>query len=199
MVRNYGVLILKLKRDILALESVQRSFTTHLFNMQDFDYKARISRLGLYSPQRRRERYLIIWKTLENLYQTFLLQLHLMFLLGCLCIVNHVSVGRLGSLIFNSFIRTTFRWKAFQLLGCVVPTITVQYGYMCLIILGLHTCIRVLTIIIIVRCLVWPECWLPVKEPCDWLIPKESVVELWPGNYYITLTMSRARPILVRY
>ena len=46
------------RQAVLALESVQHSFTKHIFGMQDFAYKTLLSRLGLYSLQRRRERYL---------------------------------------------------------------------------------------------------------------------------------------------
>ena len=52
-----------LKKDILALESVQHSFTKHIFGMQDFDYKTRLSHLGLYSFQRRQIKILY---NLEN-------------------------------------------------------------------------------------------------------------------------------------
>ena len=44
------------RQAVLALESVQHSFTKHIFSMQDFAYKTLLSRLGLYSLQRRRER-----------------------------------------------------------------------------------------------------------------------------------------------
>lgn len=59
------------KGDVLRIEEVQRSFVRKIcFN--DFDdqgYWQRLSRLGLYSLQRRRERYRIIyiWKVLENI------------------------------------------------------------------------------------------------------------------------------------
>ena len=107
-----------LKKDILALESVQRSFTKHIFGMQDFDYKTRLSRLGLYSLQRRRERYLIIyiWKILEKLVPDFSppITSYVSTRRGRLCNVNHVPVGRLGSLMYNSF-----RWKATRLFNCL--------------------------------------------------------------------------------
>ena len=104
MVHSCGVLILK----------VQRSFTKHIFGMQYFDYKSRLSRIGLYSLQRRREIYLIIyiWKILEKLVPDF--SSYVSTRRGRLCTVNHVPVGRLGSLMCNSF-----RWKATKLFNCL--------------------------------------------------------------------------------
>ena len=53
----------------MALESIQRHFTSRLSEVQDQDYWNRLSSLGLYSIQRRNERYMIIyvWKILEGL------------------------------------------------------------------------------------------------------------------------------------
>ncbi|KAK3865741.1 hypothetical protein Pcinc_028676 [Petrolisthes cinctipes] len=54
--------------DVQALESVQWSYTRQIRGMKDFSYWERLKRLGLYSQQRRRERYSIIytWKILEG-------------------------------------------------------------------------------------------------------------------------------------
>ena len=46
--------------DINELESVQRTFTHKIENMSQFNYWERLEQLGLYSMQRRRERYLCI-------------------------------------------------------------------------------------------------------------------------------------------
>ena len=56
------------KKDIFLIENVQRGFTKHIKNVVHLDYRERLDALGLYSLQRRRERYLIIyvWKTLEG-------------------------------------------------------------------------------------------------------------------------------------
>ena len=89
------------------MESVQRSFTKHIFGMKDLDYKTRLNRLGLYSLQRRRERYLIIyiWKILENLVPNLTPPIcsHHSDRRVRLCNINHVRVGHLGSLMYNSF------------------------------------------------------------------------------------------------
>jgi hypothetical protein len=55
--------------DILSLENVQRSFTRHVQGMYNLDYWERLNSLKLYSLQRRRERYdiLYVWKILEGL------------------------------------------------------------------------------------------------------------------------------------
>ena len=55
-------------KDINLLESVQRSFTRHIQGMSSHSYTDRLSLLKLYSLQRRRNRYSIIYirKILEN-------------------------------------------------------------------------------------------------------------------------------------
>ena len=54
--------------DLQLLEGVQRSFTRQIQGMGDLDYWDRLKELGLFSQQRRRERYRIIylWKILEG-------------------------------------------------------------------------------------------------------------------------------------
>ena len=51
------------------IENVQRSFTRKIENMRDLDYWSRLKILNLYSVQRRRERYIIlyIFKIVHNL------------------------------------------------------------------------------------------------------------------------------------
>ena len=53
---------------ITKLEKMQRSFTKYLFNMHEHTYENRLNDLNLYSIQRRRDRYKIIyvWKILEE-------------------------------------------------------------------------------------------------------------------------------------
>ena len=55
--------------DVQAMEVVQRSFTAHIWEAKGLNYRDRLQKLGLYSQQRRRERYRIIytWKILEEL------------------------------------------------------------------------------------------------------------------------------------
>ena len=55
--------------EIEQLESVQRSFTSRIDNMEHLNYYERLAKLKLYSLQRRRERFLIIhtWKTFKEL------------------------------------------------------------------------------------------------------------------------------------
>ena len=54
--------------DIQRLEDVQRSFTRQVNGMRDTSYWGRLQKLGLYSQQRRRDRYraIYIWKVLEK-------------------------------------------------------------------------------------------------------------------------------------
>ena len=51
-------------KDIQAIEAIQRTFTYKIIEVQDLNYWERLHELKLYSLQRRRERYRIIyiWK-----------------------------------------------------------------------------------------------------------------------------------------
>ena len=57
------------KKDIMAIEAVQRSITAKIYEVKDLNYWDRLKELKLYSLQRRRERYCIIhvWKILNGL------------------------------------------------------------------------------------------------------------------------------------
>lgn len=54
--------------EIQALESVQRSFTARISDLKNVNYWNRLSALKIYSLQRRRERYIIIyiWKIISG-------------------------------------------------------------------------------------------------------------------------------------
>ena len=56
-------------KEIEQIESVQRSFTARIANMETLDYYQRLEHLNLFSLQRRRERFIIIhtWKIYNNL------------------------------------------------------------------------------------------------------------------------------------
>ena len=53
---------------IIMIEKIQKAFTKHIKGFSSFSYHERLSNLKMYSLQRRRERYIIIyvWKILEN-------------------------------------------------------------------------------------------------------------------------------------
>ncbi len=55
-------------QEITTLEVIQRAFTARIQEVQHLDYWERLSELKLYSLQRRRERYCIlyVWKILED-------------------------------------------------------------------------------------------------------------------------------------
>ena len=57
-------------KHITQLEKIQRSFTKHITAMNEMPYHERLKSLGLYSLQRRRERYCIIyiWKIIEGFF-----------------------------------------------------------------------------------------------------------------------------------
>ena len=79
--------------------------------MQSLEYSERPVSLKLYSLQRRRECYCIIyvWKIIEGLVPNFSKPIVCSYSehRGRSCIVSHVNLGRLGSLAYNRF-----RWRA---------------------------------------------------------------------------------------
>ena len=58
-----------LKKEIKAIEKIQRNYTKRITNMKDLEYYDRLKVLNLYSMERRRERYeiLYIFKTMKRL------------------------------------------------------------------------------------------------------------------------------------
>ena len=63
-----------MKQEIVELEMVQRQFIKRIETMQHLTYPEQLKKLNLYSLERRRECYLIIylWKMMENLVPTYL-------------------------------------------------------------------------------------------------------------------------------
>ena len=86
--------------------------------MQSLEYSERLVSLKLYSLQRRRERYCIIyvWKIIEGLVPNFSKPIVCSYSerRGRSCIISHVNFGRLGSLAYNSF-----RWRAIRLFNAM--------------------------------------------------------------------------------
>ena len=58
---------------IAMLEGVQRSFTSMIAGMEGRDYMDRLASLGMYSQERRRDRYqvIFIWKISQGLVQGY--------------------------------------------------------------------------------------------------------------------------------
>ena len=94
-------------KHITQLERIQRSFTIHIIGMNDIPYHERLKSLGLYSLQRRRERYCIIyiWEIIEGLAPNFSNPVTSTFSgrRGRSCVIYHVNVGHVGTLSYNSF------------------------------------------------------------------------------------------------
>ena len=107
-----------LQKDIDVIERIQRSFTKHISGMHEMPYKDRLSKLKMYSLQRRRERYIIIyiWKIVESSVPnlTIPIETTVSDRRGRFCNESHVVDGRIGTLAYNSF-----RWKAIRLFNCL--------------------------------------------------------------------------------
>ena len=96
-----------LLKHIYLIEKVQRAFTKHISGICDFSYSKRLETLKLYSLQRRRDRYSIIyvWKIVEGLVPNLSdpITCSLSDRRGRTCIVYHAGAGQLGTLKYNSF------------------------------------------------------------------------------------------------
>ena len=78
-------------KHINAIERVQRCFTKHISGMRELSYAERLCVLRLYSLQRCRERYIIIyvWKILESIVPNLSrpIEYYISDRRGCLCVV----------------------------------------------------------------------------------------------------------------
>ena len=90
--------------------------------MQNLSYHQRLNALRLYSLQRRRDRYIVIymWKILENLVPNLIpkVQIYTSERRGRLYYTQHVPIGHIRTICFNSFI-----WKASRLLNSLPANI----------------------------------------------------------------------------
>ena len=102
-----------LTKHINMIEKTQRSFISYISGMQGLSYPERLTALKLYSLQRRRQRYIIIyvWKILECQVPNFSPP-RTSDRKGRACIASHVGVGILVTLAYNSF-----RWRAIRMLN----------------------------------------------------------------------------------
>ena len=103
-----------LLKSIYLIEKVQRSFTKHIAGIKNKPYDERLKLLNLYSVQRRRDRYQIIylWKIIEGLVPNLSAPIMCTYSerSGRSCVVSHVNMGRLGTLSYNSF-----RWRSIRM------------------------------------------------------------------------------------
>ena len=92
MVASYGH-----HKHINLVEKIHRSFTRFISGMTNLSYPERLTVLKLYSLQRRRERYIIIyvWKILEGLVPNLFPPICTKELdrRGRTCITSHINVG----------------------------------------------------------------------------------------------------------
>lgn len=100
-------------QDIVTLEAVQRTFTTKIKGLHHLNYWERLNHLKLYSLQRRRERYIVIyaWKILEKMVPNVGLQENPHQRRGRLCYVRDIqgTTLRLRTLTYNSFSHNSAR------------------------------------------------------------------------------------------
>ena len=110
---DHGILLHKL-RAVGIIEKVQRAFTKHISGMCFLSYSKCLEVLKLYSLQRRRERYGIIyvWKIIKGLVPNLSDPITCSFSdrRGRACVVCHSGAGRLGTLKYNSF-----RWQSIRM------------------------------------------------------------------------------------
>ena len=103
-----------LLKHIYLIEKVQRAFAKHISGMCFLSYSKRLEVLKLYSLQRRRERYGIIyvWQIIEGLVPNLSDPITCSFSdrRGRDCVVCHSGGGRLGTLKYNSF-----RWRSIRM------------------------------------------------------------------------------------
>ena len=99
---------------INKIEKIQKYYTRYIAGMQDLSYSDRLKKLNLYSLQRRRERYRIIyvWKIIEGLVPNLSnpITCSLSDRRGRYCTASHVNRGHQGTLAHNSF-----RWHSIRL------------------------------------------------------------------------------------
>ena len=94
--------------DIAKLESIQRSFTSKIDGMRGLNYWDRLRKLGLYSLQRRRERYsiILIWKIQHCLMPNFCnIKFNTSIRRGATCIrqLGQSKYSSINTLVFHSF------------------------------------------------------------------------------------------------
>ena len=107
------------KQHICFIEKIQRSFTKHIDGMKDLSYPERLCALKLYSLQRRRDRYIIIymWKIVEKVVPNLNTPItwKLSERRGRLCDVLSVVPGAVGTKCYHSF-----KWHAIRLFNSLL-------------------------------------------------------------------------------
>ena len=102
-----------LLKHVYLIEKVQRAFTKHISGMCFLSYSKHLEVLKLYSLQRRRERYGIIyeWKIIQGLVPNLSDPITCSFSdrRGRACVVYHSGADQLGTLMYDSF-----RWRSIR-------------------------------------------------------------------------------------
>jgi hypothetical protein len=98
-----------------VLEGVQRTFTSRVCSVSHLDYWGRLKALGLYSLERRRERYIIIyvWKILRGLVPNLdgesIIKEKLSQRRGRLCELGHFNNRALGRVVTQRMTSLSYR------------------------------------------------------------------------------------------
>ena len=102
-----------LLRDIRRLEAVQRSFTARIAGLGHLSYWERLVHLKLYSLERRRERYIVlyVYKIINNIVpnlceERFAIKTYLSVGGNCLCrvpTISRASTAKIRNMVENSF------------------------------------------------------------------------------------------------
>ena len=112
-----------MKQDIQLIEGVQRTFTSKISSIAHLNYWERLKYLKLYSLERRRERYRIIyiWKMINNLVPNFGIGTKYLSRSGKVCIVRQIS--RTATHKIGTICSASLRVRGCQLFNAMPPEI----------------------------------------------------------------------------
>ena len=122
-----------LLKDIRRLEAIQRSFTSRIAGLNHLNYWERLAHLKLYSLERRRERYLILYvykilnKLVPNLRDSrFSIKWYYSVRGDRICTMP--SISRSSSAKIKSMVENSFAVNGVRLFNCLPPTLRNYHG-----------------------------------------------------------------------
>ncbi|XP_076034513.1 uncharacterized protein LOC143021112 [Oratosquilla oratoria] len=113
--------------EIMEIEGPQRTFTNKIHGLQELNYWERLKELQLFSLQRCRERYIIIyiWKELEKKVPNTGIQVTVHQRKGRLCYVRTTPGSTLN---IKSRIHNSFLFSGPRLFNCILPQLRNMTG-----------------------------------------------------------------------